>query len=489
LEPLMPIETLETLFCEPLDAEQRRHLHARLDAYRAGQLYDVVDALQDGTIVERLGLSAASARRFTAEIGAWATVDADAFQRLIRHWAPTFLLRQLLYGPSLSTMNHEMIAGSLEGILLCERLARSRQQGEVVRYTTLTDHHGRICCLTQDLWIRVPSGSAQTKVVWDLDSEGVTVRRSSTDGESVLALPWPPPRETLELMPFPRAAGWDLPVIDDSRALGVNSVNPADLEARGSDAGSWEPRSLPETLEGAHHLLADVWPEVVDWARTLVPAFVDMGTSSRNVHGSSTHGAGSPIFLTRVPDALTHAEDIVHELQHLRFHLLLDLGHFGSFAHPVPCYVSPYRNDPRPLGGLHVALHAFTAVNEFRLRVYSADDTSMNRLAPLMLRTHRMNLFTFQTIMDFEEFDSAGHSYFADIAHALDRQHSLIERNVPSEFSRRVDVHIEQHTREVATQGDALRNTSNRYQAWADIAARAQEFSRSTYSHGGRHAI
>ncbi|MDQ3973521.1 MAG: HEXXH motif-containing putative peptide modification protein [Actinomycetota bacterium] len=468
--------TGETLFCEPLDPDERERLRKRLLAYRAAHLSSLFGALQEDATSERLGSCAPSVQRFMAELSVLSATDPGAFERLIHHWAPTFLLRRLLYGVGLSPTQQQMVASNLEGALLFDRLARPSPGREAARYATVTDDRGRVCSLTHDFWVRLePGHNARTSVVWYVESDRVTVQGPATNGtRPAVDLPWTASDPPVDVVPFPLAAGWGLPIIDDSDVLGVGSVSPADLELGQRDEPSWRPRPLSETLEGAHRLLADLWPEVIDWTHVLVPAFVDMGTPSPEVHHSSTHGAGSPVFLTRVSDPLLHAEDIVHELQHERFHLLLDPTRFASSQDSAASYVSPYRTDPRPLRGLHVALHAFTAVNEFRLRLCAqgADD---RRLLQQMLRSHRMNLFAFQTISDYEQFDAEGRRYWVDVAAALAHQHELIEPRAGPEMSRHVDDLIEAHAREVSTSADGLRNVSARYLAWADIAAHAAE--------------
>lgn len=456
------------LLCEWLDAEGQEAVRTRLDAVRLGQLSHGLGALS-GAAPDSLQPSGRKVvERFAAELSRWSVTDAATFERLARHWAPAYILHQILYGQNIEREDRELLAATLDGISLAEHL---RGDGSEATYAILTDDSCRILCPTQDAWIQFARKEwVGHHVLCRTDAAQAGISATSGGSEKVQApLAWPPATSLARLIPFPRAAGWDIPVIEGGRPLGIC------FDETEKDRPDLPP--LTDTLRDAYTLIFEVWPEVVPWARMLVPAFVDAGTTAPGIRRSGTRGAVSPIFLSRVPGPLMHAEDVVHELQHIRFHLLVDPADFSSYADADPSYVSPVRTDPRPLWGLHLALHAFVAVNELRLRLRHAGAVPTEQVSAQLFKSHCDNLMTFQTILDFDDLAPAGRVYFAEVARALSRQHDLIEPGVPAEYRQRVDDRLERHCQRVLRANSRAKNASSRYRQWPEIVTRARDFS------------
>ena len=238
----------------------------------------------------------------------------------------------------------------------------------------------------------------------------------------------------------PVAAGFDLPVIDD-RAGTLFHVGMADAEERGAadQAACDGTLALAESLGRAHDLIQAVWPGVITWLRALAPAFVDVGVNAgRATRLSGSFAPGEPIYLSRVNDPMCHAEDVIHELQHLRFMATIPAGEwFGRWGESATRFVSPYRSDLRPLAGIHLGLHAFVLVTEFRLQVMDRPDPGRTSVSWL-LDTHFRNVFALRTIARHEALSAAGQLYYCELGAILARQHSRIEAAIPISERERV---------------------------------------------------
>jgi HEXXH motif-containing protein len=225
------------------------------------------------------------------------------------------------------------------------------------------------------------------------------------------------------------ANGFQIPILDDGAAVLLTRGYSPDHEGTqpSIDATPHRPLSLAESLGKAHDVLESVWPEVIPWVRALVPAIADMGPRNpRAARLSGSFGPGEPIYLSQVTNPLLHAEDLIHEVQHLRFALTVPAEEwFGRWRDDESVFISPYRPDLRPIAGIHLGLHAFVAVTEFGLRTIEKPThgkVSLNWLH----ETHLRNLFAFHTIANHEELSSDGKSYYREVGHVLATQHDRI---------------------------------------------------------------
>jgi len=225
------------------------------------------------------------------------------------------------------------------------------------------------------------------------------------------------------------ANGFEIPILDHgAEVLLTRGYSPDREDTSPSDSAAIEkPLSVSDSLSMAHAALAAVWPEVIPWARALVPAVADMGPrEAGSPRLSGSFGPGEPIYLTQVSNPLLHAEDLIHEVQHLRFALAVRAEDwFGRWNEQEQTFISPYRPDPRPIAGIHIGLHAFVAVTELGLRMIDQPylgQVSLNWLYD----THLRNLFAFHTIAKHERLSNDGKSYYRELGRALADQHSRI---------------------------------------------------------------
>lgn len=85
--------------------------------------------------------------------------------------------------------------------------------------------------------------------------------------------------------------------------------------------------------------------------------------TGRSVSATSTDAFGS-IAMSRPPDAATFAVTLIHEFQHAKLSALLDLLPLYE-SRAGTRYYAPWRDDPRPLGGLLQGAYAFAGVTDF----------------------------------------------------------------------------------------------------------------------------
>ncbi|WP_433378179.1 HEXXH motif domain-containing protein [Actinoplanes sp. CA-142083] len=163
----------------------------------------------------------------------------------------------------------------------------------------------------------------------------------------------------------PRLTIW-LDDLDPMRDL-ADPVPPARLSA--DDAARWT------------GLLVDAWQILVDWHRpvaeamaagvsSLAPLPSGVGWDTRSASSGDAFGA---IMCSMPPDPVTLAVSLAHEFAHIRLgglmHLVALTDGPGS-----PRLYAPWRDDPRPAGGLLQGIYAFFGITEFWRHQRDADD-------------------------------------------------------------------------------------------------------------------
>lgn len=119
-----------------------------------------------------------------------------------------------------------------------------------------------------------------------------------------------------------------------------------------------------ELLTDAWHLLVrDHRPEAEAMANgfvSLVPLSHEEGWGTRS---ASTGEAFGSIMVSPPPDAVTLAEALVHEYQHITLGGLIH--HLTLSTNDGRLYYAPWRFDPRPLGGFTQGVFAFLGIANF----------------------------------------------------------------------------------------------------------------------------
>ena len=185
--------------------------------------------------------------------------------------------------------------------------------------------------------------------------------------------------------------------------------------------------------------------------KALTPAFAELEDEyTPGKRQSGSFGPGIPIYLTRVSEEYLHAEDVLHETQHQRFQLSVPADEwFGSWPCRTTLFVSPYRTDLRPMAGLHLGIHAFVTVNEFRQRHLARsgwNDAIVGELASL----HEKNVFALRAILSNEVMQTQeAKTYYATLAMAMARHQGFLDSHVPPHLLRDSTLALERHLEDV----------------------------------------
>lgn len=468
---------LGTLYFCPLTTGDVAELQESLHTYRA-ELFDHVLCLaQDDSLPRLLGQRTPYVYQFMAELRGLYDVAPEQFWKVINHYATTFILSRMVADDVSDPAQLNHMTGNIHAILLIERLKGNMPTTERAVYTTTTDYAGRIPGLLQEEYLHLGGEpTPNTRVTWECEAGRVTVRFPQGErAEMVLPLPLTADAP-LTFEPLTKLECLHMNVFDNPTAVGMKEDEMPVNDSRYDQQEGWSPMPLTDSMTQAHRILQDLWPEALPWVKAMVPAFVDMcGPQSKRVHRSSSYGPGSPIFFTKVDNPILHAEDLIHELQHQRLFMFMDKTWFGRWNDLRQLYVSPYRSDPRPLKGLHIGLHAFLSVNEFRLRALKRGLLTEPQIYD-MVKLHRMNQFSYRTIVEHEQFSAAGREFFADISRELAAQHAVIESILTPTMNEAVDRVIDRQVERVGGQIETPLNALPIYRSWGDTAQVAASY-------------
>lgn len=128
-----------------------------------------------------------------------------------------------------------------------------------------------------------------------------------------------------------------------------------------------ETRAAAERIRDGFELLESVWPQaygsVLRHAKGLV--VLRKRPYSRSHSPERLQGA---VLLTP-EDAVVVADLLTHEVSHIRLNLMREFDPLWEDTQPGKLHSSPWRQDPRPLKGLVLGVHAFLNVCHFYRRV------------------------------------------------------------------------------------------------------------------------
>ncbi len=260
----------------------------------------------------------------------------------------------------------------------------------------------------------------------------------------------------LSFAPYDTVRGWRVPTFEaDDFALPSGL-----LHGHTPTTGRPGPRTrkalLPASLAYAYDVLSAVWPDTASWLRLLVPAMLRVRQSSASAARlSGSFGPGYPIYLSETTQPYLHAEDVVHELQHLRFQIWRATSGWPPPAPAGDRFVSPFRPDLRPLIGVHLGLHAFMTVNDLRLHPSGPLPFTAAAVADTAVM-HQRNLFAFQSVSAHEARSPQGDRYLEAVAARLASQHDAITQLATRTVRLRAERALARHIRHAAAAGAAL---------------------------------
>ncbi len=425
-----------------LNDDERAQLEGAADGYRARMFSESVELVMANTDSVQNDQPLDAAIRAILPMLSDQGPDAQATARVFGDWLVAFGMLMLACGDRRPAVR--WAAASRLTTAMAEARGMSRDHLPAV-----LDDESALLVDGGNRWLALP-WPARSNVELRRSDEGLQVRLAdSSDG-------WLDASNG-ETRPVRRALGWDLPVYR-SDTLGV--------QAEVRDVGSEPYPALEKTLESAFDILRRVWPEAIEWTRILAPGFGDLGPPTEHgFHTSTSFGPGLPLFLAQAFDPLVHAENIVHEVQHSRLHLLSGRETLQMLDDLEEVYVSPYRADPRPLRGLILGVHAFTAVTDLRWRITTQLGITVSR--ERLLGTHYMNLFSMQTILRHARLNATDRSLLRSLCERLLEQHDqvvpLVRDGEHDEIRRRMRKYIDG----VEAQSHRLRNTGDDALDWS----------------------
>jgi hypothetical protein len=465
----------------PLNVEDKVQLRRIIRAQRAQTLSDILGKAKSPEISERLGERVPEVHRFLGEMVHLSKRNPDLFWQLLDRWPAPFFLSRLMLDPDGPEDPEQLdqLVSNLNAILLFERLCGASQPDTLATYVTRTDEHGRVHGLLHGTSLEFRDEAFRNKVVqWDCTPGEVTIRLAGGGGPE-FTVPLPAASNPhFQFVTVKSGETVSFPIIKETTVFGkpvTRFIGAYPVEDNAQAA--WNPLPLDDSLTQAQGVISELWPEAIDWAEALVPAFVDMGVPPGPIRFSSSYEPGSPIFMSRIDNPLIHAEDVVHEIQHHRLFLFAGEPHFKSWRDLGQHYVSPYRPDPRPLRGLIIGMHAFLSVNELKRRRMVERGETSEQLVREMAEIHYKNLFAFRTILEHEEFGELGRDLFRQMARALAEHHEVVRAKATPALVEPFKELVARHVATVEKESSELRNASPKYREWEETARLAADFS------------
>lgn len=153
-----------------------------------------------------------------------------------------------------------------------------------------------------------------------------------------------------------RAGSLDV-LIDDLDLFRMLDV--PDLSPRLSAMQAWE-----DAFREAWPVLEHYHPVVAAEIAAAVSVIVPRSQPPTGVVSTTSPGAFGAIAMSLPPDPVTCAETLAHEIQHLKLGALLDMVRL-TLPDDGRRYYAPWRDDPRPIGGLLQGAYAYLGVTGF----------------------------------------------------------------------------------------------------------------------------
>jgi uncharacterized protein len=215
----------------------------------------------------------------------------------------------------------------------------------------------RINVPVRDGLVVLPSLGAA--VIPDSREQAVTVR-SRPGGATVgpVGIPPNPHVEAPGWLPLRRVRAGALDVlIDDLHPFRMPGLER--LSRRHAAPQEWE-----HALQDAWLVLESGHPDLAAEVGATVSVIVPQSPISGRISSSTSPEAFGAVAMSVPRDPVSGAESLVHEVQHLKLAALLDVVRL-TLPDDGRRYYAPWRDDPRPLGGLLQGTYAFLGVTRF----------------------------------------------------------------------------------------------------------------------------
>ena len=155
--------------------------------------------------------------------------------------------------------------------------------------------------------------------------------------------------------------------------------------------GLYEPvppqRLGPTEVEAWRALLNEAWrlivhhlPDIADALSAGLDSLAPRPAVPFRMLSASTGEAFGSAVISRPPDAASLAATLIHEFHHIRLGSLLHLTQLHD-EDPRERFYTPWRDDPRPVGGVLQGVYAFFGVTAFWRALARADTRTPDRTA------------------------------------------------------------------------------------------------------------
>ncbi|WP_234390496.1 HEXXH motif domain-containing protein [Streptomyces sp. MMG1533] len=142
-----------------------------------------------------------------------------------------------------------------------------------------------------------------------------------------------------------------------------------------------EVRAWQRALEDAWRLICRHLPQQAGAMRSVLNVLVPVPAPGRfQVSSASSGEAFGGVVMSRPESPAILAATLVHEYQHIMLGGLLHLVALHDNA-PEARFYAPWRDDPRPVGGLLQGIYAFFGVTRFWRALYRAQEEGSRRTA------------------------------------------------------------------------------------------------------------
>ena len=155
------------------------------------------------------------------------------------------------------------------------------------------------------------------------------------------------------------------------------------------------------------------------------------------------------------PDRISCAEALVHETQHLKLSALLDIVTL-TLPDDGRLYYAPWRDDPRPFGGLLQGTYAYLGVTGFWLRQSQLADGPSHADAKYARRRIAVARAT-ETLRSSGRLTSAGLEFVNGMTRTLDLwQDETASASIEAEARRAADLHLDRWHSANGTNPDSM---------------------------------
>ncbi|HEX6525991.1 MAG TPA: HEXXH motif domain-containing protein [Streptosporangiaceae bacterium] len=164
----------------------------------------------------------------------------------------------------------------------------------------------------------------------------------------------------------------------------------------------------------AHH--TEVAAEVREAVKVIVPLITTPG----GLISSSTSATFGAVGLSEPPDPYACAVTLAHEVQHLKLTALLDTVSL-TMPDDGSMYYAPWRDDPRPIGGLLQGAYAFLGVAGFWGRQRRHANGALRMQANVeFARWRAAAVRAVRTLLSSGKLTAPGQEFVTGMAHTLD---------------------------------------------------------------------